>query len=92
MPSTSNEAFARAKIDALLKDVRWSLTDGKSVRFEYVLCNGVRADCVLTDRHGRSLAEVEAKRSSANTASTQSNAATPQVIITRRLANVCRAV
>jgi hypothetical protein len=27
----SNEAFARAKIDALLKDERWSLTDGKSV-------------------------------------------------------------
>lgn len=32
----SNEAFARAKIDALLKDVRWSLTDGKSVRFECI--------------------------------------------------------
>lgn len=64
----SNEAFARAKIDALLKDVRWSLTDGKSVRFEYVLGNGLRADYVLADRHGRSLAVVEAKRSSVNPA------------------------
>lgn len=60
----SNEAFARAKIDALLRDVRWSLTDGKSVRFEYVLGNGLRADYVLADRHGRSLAVIEAKRSS----------------------------
>ena len=64
----SNEAFARAKIDALLRDVRWSLTDGKSVHYEYVLGNGLRADYVLADRHGRSLAVVEAKRSAINPA------------------------
>ena len=45
----SNEAFARAKIDALLRDVRWSLTDGKSVHYEYVLGNGLRADYVLAN-------------------------------------------
>jgi type I restriction enzyme R subunit len=64
----SNEAFARAKIDALMKDVRWNLTDGKSVRFEYVLDGGLRIDYVLADRHGKSLAVIEAKRSSINPA------------------------
>lgn len=29
-----NEAFARVKIDQLLKDADWSLTGGRSVRFE----------------------------------------------------------
>lgn len=59
-----NEAFARAKIDALLADVGWKLTDGVSVRFEDTLGNGLRADYVLCDRRGRSLAVVEAKKAS----------------------------
>jgi type I restriction enzyme R subunit len=64
----SNEAFARAKIDALLADVGWKVTDGTSLRFEYVLQKGLRADYVLCDRHGRALAVIEAKRSSINPA------------------------
>ena len=47
------EAFSRVKIDALLKDVGWELTDGRSVRFEYTLPDGTKADYVLCDRHGR---------------------------------------
>jgi type I restriction enzyme R subunit len=30
----ANKAFTRVKIDQLLKDANWSLTDGSSVRFE----------------------------------------------------------
>ena len=63
-----NEAFARAKIDALLTDVGWKITDNISVRFEYVLEGGFRADYVLNDRHGRALAVVEAKKASINPA------------------------
>jgi type I restriction enzyme R subunit len=63
-----NEAFARAKIDALLTDVGWKITDNISVRFEYVCQGGLRADYVLNDRHGRALAVIEAKKSSTNPA------------------------
>ena len=60
----SNEAFSRAKIDAQLKDEGWNPLDPNSVRFEYVLPDGTKADYVLCDRNGRSLAVVEAKRAS----------------------------
>ena len=50
------EAFSRVKIDAQLTDVGWNLTDGRSVHFEYTLDDGTRADYVLADRHGRSMA------------------------------------
>ena len=40
----TNEAFARVKIDQLLRDAEWRLTDGRSVRFEYVLDDGGKAD------------------------------------------------
>ncbi len=60
----STEAFARAKIDALLRDADWNLTDGTSVHFEYTLSDGTRADYVLCDRSGRPLAILEAKRAS----------------------------
>lgn len=63
---TKNEAFSRVKIDAQLKDVGWSLTDGKSVRYEYVLPDKTKADYVLCNRHGHSLAVVEAKKASTN--------------------------
>ena len=33
----TNKAFIRIKIDALLKDVGWGLSDGRSDRYEYVL-------------------------------------------------------
>ena len=38
----TNEAFARIKIDQLLKDTDWCLTDGVSVRYEYPLDDGGR--------------------------------------------------
>lgn len=63
---SANEAFSRVKIDAQLKDVGWSLSDGKSVRYEYVLPDKTKADYVLCNRHGHSLAVVEAKKASIN--------------------------
>ncbi|MGH7087660.1 MAG: DEAD/DEAH box helicase family protein, partial [Stellaceae bacterium] len=58
----TNEAFARVKIDQLLKDAGWRLTDGLSVRYEYPLDDGGRADYALFDRQGRALGVLEAKR------------------------------
>lgn len=60
----TNEAFARIKIDQLLKDTDWCLTDGISVRYEYPLDDGGRADYALFDRQGRALAVLEAKSTS----------------------------
>ena len=56
------EAFSRVVIDAQLRDAKWTLTDGRSVRYEYVLPDHTKADYVLGDRRGRALAVVEAKR------------------------------
>ncbi len=39
----TNEAFARIKIDQLLKDDGWRPTDSLGVRFEYPLDGGSRA-------------------------------------------------
>lgn len=57
-----NEAFSRVVIDAQLKDQGWNVQDRNSVRYEYVLPDGSRADYVLCDRHGRSMAVIESKR------------------------------
>ena len=65
---SANEAFSRVVIDSSLADQDWNLTDGFSVRFEYTLTNGKRADYLLCDRNGRGLAVIEAKRSSINAA------------------------
>jgi type I restriction enzyme R subunit len=59
---SSNEAFSRVIIDSQLTAQGWGLSDGFSVRYEVVLEDGTRADYVLCDRHGRSLAVIEAKR------------------------------
>lgn len=64
--ATTNEAFARVKIDALLAGQGWNIQDTNAVRFEVVMPDGTRADYVLCDRHGRSLAVIEAKRFSVN--------------------------
>ena len=64
--SGTTEAFARVKIDALLKDAGWSPTDGAGVLFEHALPDGTRADYVLCDRQGRPMAALEAKRASAD--------------------------
>ena len=62
--SGTTESFARVKIDALLKDAGWNLTDGSSVLFEHALSDGTKADYVLCDRSGRPIAAPEAKRAS----------------------------
>ena len=62
----TNEAFARVKIDAMLAAQGWDTLDTNAVRFEAQLPDGTRADHVLCDRHGRSLAVIEAKRYSGN--------------------------
>ena len=54
--SAQNEAFARVFIDDQLKEQGWDIKDNNSVRYEVVLPDGTRADYVLCDRHGRSLA------------------------------------
>ena len=64
--SGTTEAFSRVKIDALLKDAGWNLTDGVSVLLEHALPDGSRADYALCDRAGRPVAAVEAKRASVN--------------------------
>src|SRR5574341_2369125 len=63
---TKNEAFSRVVIDAQLADQGWNVLDPNSVRFEYILPDGTRADYVLCDRLGRSMAVIEAKRFSVN--------------------------
>jgi type I restriction enzyme R subunit len=59
---STNEAFSRVIIDSQLIAQGWSLADGMSVRYEVMQDDGTRADYVLCDRHGRSLAVIEAKR------------------------------
>jgi type I restriction enzyme R subunit len=61
-----NEAFSRVVIDAQLAAQGWNIQDQNSVRYEVVLGDGTRADYVLCDRHGRSMAVIEAKRFSVN--------------------------
>lgn len=63
MPN-GTEAFSRVKIDAQLRDVGWGVEDGMSVRYEYTLSDGTRADYVLCNRHGHAVAVLEAKRTS----------------------------
>ena len=77
----TNEAFARVKIDALLAAQGWNTQDTNAVRFEVVLPDGTRADYVLCDRHGRSLAVIEAKRFSVspNDAAAQAKAYAEQL-------------
>ncbi|MFH0351073.1 MAG: hypothetical protein ACHBMF_03940 [Chromatiales bacterium] len=47
---------SRVVIDAQLADRGWKTQEANSVRYEYVLPDGTRADYVLCDRHGRSIA------------------------------------
>ena len=54
----TNEAFSRVKIDAQLKDQGWDVLNTNAVRFEVVLPDRTKADYVLCDRFGRSLAVV----------------------------------
>ncbi len=64
--ATTNEAFARVKIDTLLAAQGWNTQDTSTVRFEDPMPDGKRADYVLCDRHGRGIAVIEAKRMAIN--------------------------
>lgn len=70
----TNEAFSRVKIDAQLRDQGWEITNTNAVRFEYVLPDRTKADYVLCDRNGRSLAVVEAKKAAINPAEAEAQA------------------
>jgi type I restriction enzyme R subunit len=72
--SGTNEAFSRVRIDAQLQDQGWEVLDTNSVRFEYVLPDNTRADYVLCDRNGRSLAVIEAKKATINPAEAEAQA------------------
>ncbi len=75
MPAAkTNEAFSRVKIDAQLRDQGWDVLDTNAVRFEYVLPDRTKADYVLCDRNGRSLAVVEAKKATINPAEAEGQA------------------
>ena len=50
-----NEAFSRVSVDALLANQGWSTTDTNAVRYEVVMDDSTRADCILCDRHSHSL-------------------------------------
>jgi type I restriction enzyme R subunit len=64
--ASTNEAFARVKIDTLLAAQGWNTQDTNAVRFEVPMPDGKRADYVLCDRHGRAMAVIEAKRMAIN--------------------------
>ena len=70
----TNEAFSRVKIDAQLRDQAWEITNTNAVRFEYILPDRTKADYVLCDRNGRSLAVVEAKKAAINPAEAEAQA------------------
>lgn len=59
--TNNNEAFSRVFIDAQLKDRGWNIQDQNSVHYEYVLPDGSRADDVLCDRYGQSMAVIETR-------------------------------
>lgn len=61
----ANETLAHVKIDQLLKDADWSLTDGRCVRFENAFDDVGKADYALFDCQGV-LAVPETKRTRVN--------------------------
>jgi type I restriction enzyme R subunit len=63
---STNEAFTLVAIDAQLADQGWNTLDPNSVWYEYALPDGTRADYVLCDRYGHSLAVKETRRYSVN--------------------------
>ena len=51
----TTEAFSRVRINALLTDAGWNLTDGTSVLFEHALPDGSRAESEEATRSRRKL-------------------------------------
>ena len=74
MNNMTGEAFSRVKIDAQLRDQGWDVENPNAVRYEVILGDGTRADYVLCDRHGRSLAVIEAKKAAINPAEAEAQA------------------
>jgi type I restriction enzyme R subunit len=70
----TNEAFSRVKIDAQLRDQGWEVENSNAVRYEYALPDRTKADYVLCNRHGHSLAVLEAKRTSVSLAEGEAQA------------------
>lgn len=62
----TKEAFSRVKIDSQLRDQGWDVENLNAVRYEETVGDAGRADYVLCDRHGRSLAVIEAKKAAIN--------------------------
>ncbi len=60
----ANEAFARVKIDQLLKDADWALADGYGVRFRHPSDRDGNVGDVLYGCRGGALTAPEAKRKS----------------------------
>ena len=69
--SGTTEASARVKINALLKDAGWNLTDGSSVLFEHAFPDGTQADYMHYNRQGQPMVALEAKRVSINPVAAQ---------------------
>lgn len=61
-----NEAFARVKIDQFVKDAGLAVLSGRSVRFEYPLDDGGKAEYALFERPVIALAAPEARSTSAH--------------------------
>ena len=74
--SGTTEAFTQVKIDALLKDTGWNLTDGSSMLFEHALPDSTQADYLLCDRQDRPMAALEAKQASIDPIAAKTRAGT----------------
>lgn len=62
----ANEAFARVKIDQLLKDADWSLSGGRSVRFGSPSEGGDEAGGAPHSCRGDAFATLKVRRASVN--------------------------
>ncbi len=69
MPLTA--AFARTLIDAQLDDQIWKISDGISVRYEYIFADGTRSGYMCYGCEDRGLAIVENRRESFDPADAQ---------------------
>ena len=52
----TNKAFSRIRIDAQLRDKGLQITNANTPRLKYMLPDCIKADYVLCDRNGHSLA------------------------------------
>ncbi len=62
----ANEAFARVKIDQLLKDADWALADGRNVGFESLCDGGSEAGGLPYSCRGDAFATLQTCRTNVN--------------------------